>query len=124
MNILFFTEKGFTMEYPKPEGTIDPAEYLDQPIWCVTGAECAPSVFCCRIAKTTALNSQPVIWGFSVYKGDPGFRTLGQRLDVFREQNPRAVFFATPADATSYLYELITHKVEGFERTLSYRKNP
>jgi len=54
------------------------------------------------------------IWGYSVYKRSPGFRTLGaavesnQYCDWVVKHNPK--FFLTQEEALGYLKELTTPK--------------
>jgi hypothetical protein len=49
-----------------------------KPLWCVYGHTAWPQVFCCKI--TNADRFGPTIWGYSVYRRKPGFRTLGKNL--------------------------------------------
>lgn len=86
-------------------------EYLNRPLWCVTGPLCAPSVFCCMIK--TYKEYGPAIWGYSVFKGQPGFRTIGQDLRAWKtaeaecwDNHPR--FYATQKAALRRVAELIT----------------
>ena len=82
---------------------IDPfeKEYRDIPLWCVYGPSCFPTIFCCKIVDYTMKDSSmPIqaIWGFSIYGGIPGFRTLGGDLyDWINQQEDRSknrpVFF-------------------------------
>lgn len=59
---------------------VDPLlpENHDRPLCCIYGAQTFPTVFCCKIMQHR--DEDPVIWGFSVYRREPGFRTLGQNL--------------------------------------------
>ena len=49
----------------------------DRTLWLVYGVECNPQIVCCKI-KTH--DGQAHIWGFSMYKGVPCFRTMGHHL--------------------------------------------
>lgn len=57
----------------------DPANF-GKTLWLVYGLKCFPSILCCQIKQGT---SAPTIWGFSVYRRSPGFRTLGRHVDVW-----------------------------------------
>ena len=75
------------------------------PLWVVYGHDCFPSLLCCRIKQTAISRGQPepIIWGYSVYEGEPGFRTLGQRLSVWMRGNPGARFYRVQKDALAYI---------------------
>jgi len=47
-------------------------------LWCIYGPDCFPTIFCCKILNHPSCG--PTVWGYSVYEGEPGFRTLGQGL--------------------------------------------
>ena len=47
-------------------------------LWCIYGPDCFPTMFCCKIIAHPTCG--PTVWGYSVYEGEPGFRTLGQGL--------------------------------------------
>lgn len=67
---------------------------LDTTIWGVYGPDCFPTVFACKI------NNHPqcgrTIWGFSVYEGEPGFRTLGQS-SAWAEEHDLCLFLTKEA---------------------------
>lgn len=44
-------------------------------LWGVYGPTCFPTVFACKLRDYSG--GERAIWGFSVYEGQPGFRTLG-----------------------------------------------
>ncbi len=71
----------------------------DVTLWGVYGAACFPTVFACQ------LNDHPesgrVIWGYSVYEGEPGFRTLGRCRDWADEHDLR--LFLTRGDAFAHV---------------------
>lgn len=87
-------------------------QWHNRPLWCVTGPTCQPSVFCCAL-RHHGPQWGLCIWGYSVWAGEPGFRTLGQRLDEWaaKEQErwdyaPR--FYATQQAALTEVVRLIT----------------
>lgn len=88
----------------------DPANY-DKPLWCIYGPDCFPSIFCCKVLYRPSYgNTGPCIWGYSVYRREPGFRTLGKRLgDWLQEQADKGKvrFFDDHEVAIKYLAELI-----------------
>ena len=51
----------------------------NKPLWLVYGHKCFPQLLCCKLNFSGALN----IWGYSVYRGEPGFRTLGRDLHAW-----------------------------------------
>lgn len=92
---------------------IDPyaPRWHNRPLWCVTGPTCSPNVFCCTLKDHGEWSL--CIWGYSVWGGEPGFRTLGQRLrDWCRNETERwenaPRFYATQQAAIARLTELIT----------------
>lgn len=96
----------------KPENSIDPLDpkYFGIPLWFVYGYECFPSMFCARIKPDQHTQGQPpVIWGYSVYKRVPGFRTLGVRAAEWIAKNG-ADAFAEQQHALDYLKKITTPK--------------
>lgn len=73
------------------------------PLWVVYGGVAFPSILCCRI---NAPQGKPVIWGYSIYRRSPGFRTLGQDLAEWmgRQEDPH--FFADQNHALAYLKKI------------------
>jgi len=60
------------------------------------------------------------IWGYSVYKRSPGFRTLGQSVNANQfgdwvGQN-KAKFFLTQEEALKYLADLTTPKKSAIDK--------
>ena len=88
-------------------GDIDPhnPDNYDKVIWCVYGPDSFPTMFCCVI-KTASRN--PAIWGHSVYKRSPGFRTLGREVVGDWIASNNAKFFSTQDAAFDYLRTLTT----------------
>lgn len=60
----------------------DPANH-GKTLWLVYGHKCFPSILCCQI-KASGMG--PAIWGFSVYRRSPGFRTLGRVVSTWIEE--------------------------------------
>ena len=82
---------------------LDPA-HADKPLWCVYGPTCFPTMICCKIKSGN-------IWGYSVYKRQPGFRTLGISLEAFgQHDNPK--FYATQADAVARISSITWPRCE------------
>lgn len=75
----------------------------NMPLWCVMGPKCFPTLFCCRISTKTG---KPVVWGYSVYEDQPGFRTLGIALRAYMEAHPEALFYRVQKDALARIYAL------------------
>jgi hypothetical protein len=85
---------------------VDPKEHLDTPLWIVYGPDCFPHLLLAKV------RSDLTIWGWSIWRRQPGFRTLGMNLQTWidREENPR--FFLNRADAFARLAELIPEVVK------------
>jgi hypothetical protein len=90
--------------------TIDPTnpEFHYRPIWCVYGPDCFPTLFCCKI---NARNGELTVWGYSVYRRSPGFRTLGVELTKWADERV-AAFFAEHEAALAHLAKLTTPRVK------------
>lgn len=86
---------------------IDPTltEHHNKILWCVHGPDSFPTMICCVI-KTASRN--PSIWGYSVYKRSPGFRTLGREVISDWIASNNAKFFLSQDAAFDYLRELTT----------------
>ena len=69
---------------------IDPFDRQNhnKPLWVLFGSEAWPQVLCARIH-----GYGPSIWGYSVYRRSPGFRTLGRDLRAWISEQERALFF-------------------------------
>jgi hypothetical protein len=93
----------------KPEGALELFPY-DKPLWCVYGHECFPQIVCCIINNASGIEA---IWGYSVWKKQPGFRTLGISFSQWLRQHPSLCeFFDEQEKAMSYLNKLVTPKVK------------
>lgn len=97
-------------------GAINPAEHFDTPLWCVYGPDCNPMFICCKVVNQPTYG--PTIWGYSVYKNTPGFRTIGQTIKGYFEDmekrfgwDPNPQFFLNQEAALDYLRLLTTPKV-------------
>jgi hypothetical protein len=89
---------------------IDPwdSQYHYRPIWCVYGPDSFPTVFCCQLTHSCgSLN----VWGYSVYRRSPGFRTVGRELAGWVAEKG-AVFFAEQSGALAHIAKLTTPKVK------------
>ena len=92
---------------------VDPHDVAlrNQPLWCVFGPESFPTLFCCVIRENVGA---PVIWGYSVYRRKPGFRTLGQELDAWlaERKGDNPLFFASLSEALLILAVMVSPRVK------------
>lgn len=79
------------------------------------GPKCAPSILCFRLSRSALEENKIVnIWGYSVYKGVPGFRTLGVPFAKWiEEETERACgtsprFYLSLDDALERLRKILT----------------
>jgi hypothetical protein len=77
-----------------------------KPLWCVSGHDCFPEIMCCYITNDFT------IWGYSVYKRQPGFRTLGQSLFKWMDNHHNPKFFDSQDEAMNYLRYLVSPRCE------------
>jgi len=86
----------------------DPAYHDGKTVLYVVDADAKsfPFVFSCIIKANPS--GKPVIWGYSVYKRSPGFRTVGHEVDTYIKQRSATKFFITQNDAALYMFDLIT----------------
>jgi len=93
-----------------------------KPLWVVYGADSFPKVVCVKLlAYSKDHGLLPVgwrghitnVWGFSVYEGEPGFRTLGMDVDkwVARESHP-----GNPSDGCVRWFETQAEALECIRR--------
>ena len=87
---------------------LDPANH-GAPLWMVYGSRYFPSVMCVKLSTASLVCDGPegppipTVWGFSMWQGRAGFRTLGLLLDAPKfgsrghYANPR--FYRTFKDA-------------------------
>lgn len=78
-------------------------------LYCVYGPNCFPSIFSCVIRQHI---TGKCVWGYSVYKRVPGFRTIGHHIGDFLNRYKNAVFFDKQEYALEYLSKLITPKIK------------
>ena len=80
-------------------------EHRATPLWVIFGHvnEACPRVICVLVS-----DGAPTVWGYSIWKRSPGFRTLGISLDSFIERHRDCIFFARKEDALAKLSELMT----------------
>lgn len=88
--------------------SVDPTEHLNTPLWCVYGSNAFPSIICCKILKDPKYGF--IIWGYSVWKRQPGFRTLGTNIQAFCDPRENPKFFLDQEDALDYLRKMTTPK--------------
>lgn len=84
----------------------------DKRLWIIYEYACFPSVLA---AKLRLYEGSIIIWGYSVYKGEPGYRTLGITLDEWAARNPKGrgtvlSFYDNQEEMMSALNKLITPK--------------
>ena len=98
---------------------MDPAHH-GKPLWVVYGPTCFPSIVCAKLFAYTAehvllpvgqAGPNVCIWGYSVHKRVPGFRTLG--LDVNKwsaRDKPAPRFYTDQGEALADLQRITTPK--------------
>lgn len=92
------------------DNAINPADidYRDKPLWCVYGPACFPTMICCKVNDASG---KLAIWGYSVYRRSPGFRTLGRYLNQWTAEN-NAVFFADQNHALDFLKKITWPRIK------------
>jgi hypothetical protein len=91
-----------------------------KPLWVVCGRNGDSSIYC---VKLLAYDSNYVllpighrgdhvcIWGYSVYKGKPGFRTLGIKVEEWADRFSKApIFYDSLEEAIKKVTKLLTPK--------------
>lgn len=98
-------------------GAVNPRDHFDQPMWCVYGPDCFPTLICCKVVEGPS-GYGPTILGYSIYRRKPGFRTIGQNLDKYFSDmqktygwDPNPQFFVEQPMALEYLRILTECKV-------------
>lgn len=87
----------------------------DRTLWCVHGFDCFPEIFCCKIHLDAEY--EPIIWGYSVYRHEPGFRTLGQNVNEWMQRQRDKFgcdlfeFYDDHAEAIARITQLTTPKI-------------
>lgn len=75
---------------------------IGETLWGVYGPDCFPTVFACRLRDYPGAGR--AIWGFSVYRRQRGFRTLGTGKDWAEKNGLR--LFLTRAGAFNHIASL------------------
>lgn len=96
----------------KAENSIDPTapQYRDVPLWCVYGYDCFPEIIACTVHDHGQYSL--CVWGYSVYRRQPGYRTLGRELQAWMSQYKMVEFFAKQEDAIMFINKLVTPKCD------------
>ncbi len=98
------------LKMPKPT-PIDPfdQQHWNKPLFVVYGSTGFPQMLCCKVRLNDGVAT---IWGFSIWRRTPGFRTLGIKLKTWveRETDPR--FYLSQEEAFDDIRGLFS-KVEG-----------
>lgn len=101
---------------------IDPTDpsVHGKPLWVVYGSSAFPEIICAKLRAYAqnhtllplgARGHHVCIWGYSVWKGEPGFRTLGVDVAVWAKQShSKPVFFDEQSEALEHLRKLLTPK--------------
>jgi len=82
-------------------------KFLNNKLWCVYGPKSFPTLICCMVIPHIGYG--PLLWGYSVWEYEPGFRTLGVNLFDWAKEND-AHFFATQSDAIAVIRRLTSPK--------------
>lgn len=77
---------------------------LGTTLWGVYGSDCAPTIFAFQLNDGTAFGR--AMWGFSIYKRKPGFRTFGTSKKWAEEHGLK--IFLSPAAAFSHIQSLFS----------------
>lgn len=92
-------------------------------LWCVYGYSAFPSMIGCTLRVHNHRGVESLnIWGFSIYKRQRGYRTLGISVEKFYEtygKDFRPKFFRIQADALAFIAALTNP-----QRTARGFKNP
>ena len=88
---------------------IDPLnpESWYKPLWVVYGHKAFPSIICCKLNQR---DGEVHIWGYSVWKNQGGFRTLGTNVVTWMKQYELVKFFDKQELAIAYITQLVTPK--------------
>lgn len=89
-----------------------------RPLWVVYGEKCFPQIICAKLRAYSAdfqlmpagvAGAHVCIIGYSVYKGKPGFRTLGLEVGEWAKRSGfKPMFFDAQAEALEVLRKLTT----------------
>lgn len=98
-----------TMSAPFEVDYLDPANW-NKPLWCAHGYKSHPSIHCLMIKPCPSVNFQPFVWGYSVWKRQPGFRTLGLSFEEFHKNKDLYLYFDKKQAALNYLSKILEPK--------------
>lgn len=89
---------------------VDPLqpENFGKPLWNIHGHKAFPAILCCKISNQTEFG--PTIWGFSIWKRSPGFRTLGINVSTWAKGKELCEFYDSQEEALDRLRVLTTPK--------------
>lgn len=73
---------------------------LNKPLWCVYGYKYGLSIMSCMINQPWGART---IWGYSVYKRVPGYRTIGAGAEEWSKRYNMAIYFDDQEEALDYL---------------------
>jgi hypothetical protein len=79
----------------------EPANF-NRALWCVHGRDGSPQIQAFMV-NDAGVNGTATIWGYSIYRKSPGFRTLGLRLDTWLSDKHDPVFYDDRNDAMNAL---------------------
>jgi len=90
-------------------------DWHGKPLWVVFGHDHQPTIMSCVLRAYTATHKllplgqsgDVVIWGYSVWRGRAGYRTLGLRLSEWAKRfSLEPVFFASHDEAIEHVRQL------------------
>lgn len=87
----------------------DDPQNFNKILWCVHGTVAHPLIHCLKI-KPSPHNDGHYVWGYSVWKREPGFRTLGISVRQFKGGKDLFLFFEKKIDALDYLSIILEPK--------------
>lgn len=89
------------MPKPTPIDPFDP-QHWNKPLFVVYGPNSFPSLLCCKVRLNEGV---PTIWGFSIWRRSPGFRTLGIKLKTWVEREDTPRFYLSQEEAFEAIRE-------------------
>jgi len=93
------------VKYPIPIGDIHYLRMIEQKeYFIIYGPQCFPSIIRCKIVDGN-------IWGYSVYLGEPAYRTLGCNFHGWVKLNDVIAVFDSGTKALNYLKSLLTETI-------------
>lgn len=82
-----------------------------KPLWIIYGHAAFPQINCVILDKYQGVVN---IWGYSVWKRSPGFRTLGTAFENFQRRSEILLFTHSQEEALDFLKNLTTPKPQAF----------